>query len=203
MKTLFNTLVKSSSAAILLVASVFSINASAATFGSGNPAAASDIKKVVVTGNTNVIIVQNANESVNVDDLDLENVSLKQVGNTLSIGSTTSKPVTVVVYVKDIYRIDASDRATVSTAGKFDVQNLQVMLKDHASAEVKAHTESLYTVISDSAKLELKGSSDNHIYKMNGYAKMDTSKFAAAKTENVATTAIMVATTPKSNDLSK
>ncbi|MDO7744198.1 MAG: DUF2807 domain-containing protein [Pedobacter sp.] len=185
MKTLFNTVLKSSSMAIVLLASVFSLTASAATIAVEREAVNPDIKKVIVTGNTKVLLVQNTKEYVTVDAVDLDKVSLKQVGNTLTINSSESNPVTVTVYVKDLYRIDASDKASVNTSGNFNLTNLQIMLKDDAKARVKATTESLYTVIDGHANLELIGTSANHISKMAGIATIDTDKFAAVKTESV------------------
>jgi len=193
MKTLFNTVLKSGSIAILLLASVFSLTASAATvtadMGTGNP----DIKKVIVTGNTKVTLIQGPKEHVTMDELDLDKVSLKQIGNTLTISSSESNPVTVFVYVKDIYRIAASDNAVVSTSGNFNLENLQVMLKDDASARVRANTGSLYTTINDRAKLELIGTSESHVSRLAGLAKMDTDKFAAVKTDYVAVSDEVVA----------
>jgi len=187
MKTLFNTVLKSSSMAIILLASVFSLTASAATIAVEREAVNPDIKKVIVTGNTTVLLVQNTKEYVTVDAVDLDKVSLKQVGNTLTINSSESNPVTVTVYVKDLYRIDAADQASVKTSGNFNLTNLQIMLKDEAKARVKATTASLYTVIDGHAKLELIGTSAHHISKMAGIATIDTDKFAALKTESVTT----------------
>lgn len=184
MKTLINKVLKSSLVAIILLASLFSMNVSAATLTAHSGAAHPDIKKVVVTGNTKVLIIQNSNESVKMDEVDFDKVSLKQVGGTLTISSSEKYPVTVIVYVKDIYRIDASGNASVRTEGKFKVNNLQVILKDDANARVKASTKSLYTVIGGHAKLELLGSSDSHVSKMDGFAQIDTDKLATLKTEN-------------------
>ena len=186
MKTLFNTLLKSGSIAIILLASVFSLTATAATVTAEMGINNQDIKKVIITGNTKVILIQGPKEHVTMDELDLEKVSLKQVGNTLTISSNESSPVTVFVYVKDIYRIDASDNSSVRTSGNFNLENLQVMLKDDASARVKATTGSLYTTINDRAKLELIGTSESHVSRLAGLAKMDTDKFAAVKTDYVA-----------------
>jgi len=185
MKTFFATVLKSSSIAIILLASVFSITASAATVTVERGAVNPDIKKVIVTGNTRVLLVQNTREYVTMDALDLEKVSIKQDGNTLTINSSASNPVTVTVFVKDLYRIDASDKSDVRTSGNFSLTNLQVMLKDEAKARIKATTESLYTVIAGQAKLELIGTSTHHISKMAGIATIDTDKFAAVKTESI------------------
>ena len=193
MKTLFNTVLKSGSIAIILLASVFSLTATAATVTAEMGINNQDIKKVIITGNTKVILIQGPKEHVTMDELDLEKVSLKQVGNTLTISSNESSPVTVFVYVKDIYRIDASDNSSVRTSGNFNLENLQVMLKDDASARVKATTGSLYTTINDRAKLELIGTSESHVSRLAGLAKMDTDKFAAVKTDYVAVSDEVVA----------
>ena len=185
MKTFFATVLKSNSIAIILLASVFSITASAATVTVERGAVNPDIKKVIVTGTTRVLLVQNTREYVTMDALDLEKVSIKQDGNTLTINSSASNPVTVTVFVKDLYRIDASDKSDVRTSGNFSLTNLQVMLKDEAKARIKATTESLYTVIAGQAKLELIGTSTHHISKMAGIATIDTDKFAAVKTESI------------------
>ena len=193
MKTLFNTVLKSGSIAIILLASVFSLTATAATVTAEMGINNQDIKKVIITGNTKVILIQGPKEHVTMDELDLEKVSLKQVGNTLTISSNESSPVTVFVYVKDIYRIDASDNSSVRTSGNFNLENLQVMLKDDASARVKATTGSLYTTINDRAKLELIGTSESHVSRLAGVAKMDIDQFAALKTDCVAVSDEVVA----------
>lgn len=195
MKTFFNTVLKSGSLAILLAASVFTLNASAATRDTFNSPdvtvtvnmghATPDIKKVIVTGNTKVLLVQSTKEYVTMDADDLEKVKVTQIGNALTISSSEGTPVVVTVYVKNPYRIDASGKADVKTVGNFDLTYLQVMLKDDAKAKVKATTESLYTIINDRANLQLIGTSGKHIYEMADIAKMNTEKFAAVQTENV------------------
>lgn len=183
MKTLFNTALKSTSLAIVLLASAFTMNATAATITVDRMNDNQDIKKVIVTGNTKVMLVQDEKDYITMDEADMPNVSVKQVGHTLTIASSEFNPVTVTVHVKDLYRIDASGKANVQTAGKFNVKFLQVLLKDDARARVKATTESLYTVVDGAAKLELIGTTGNHIYKLADIAKMDTDKFAALTTE--------------------
>jgi|GEM_PF-417492 len=198
MKTLFNNVLKSGSLAIILAASVLTLNASAATVdtpfatvGSSLTTVSlhtgkfkSDIKKVIVTGNTKVLLVQSNEEYVTMETADLDKVNVTQVGNALRISSNESSAVLVTVYVKNPFRIDASGKADVRTVGKFDLVSLQVILKDEATAKVRATTESLYTVINDRANLQLIGTSGKHIYEMADVAKMDTAKFAAVETEN-------------------
>jgi hypothetical protein len=194
MKTLFNNVLKSGTSAIVLLATVFTLNASAATvdnpLATGKTAtvnfghATADIKKLIVTGNTKVILVQSKNEFVTMDSTDLQKVSVQQIGNALTISSNERNPIVVTVYVKNPYRIDASGKADVRTMGKFDLVNLQVMLKDEATAKVKANTQSIYTVINDQANLQLIGTTGKHIYEISDISQMNTAKFAATETQN-------------------
>lgn len=184
MKTL-KTLFTSALTAIVLTATVFASTAAASPVMAIHTSNL-DIKKIKVTGNAKVFVVQGSSEWVSMDEENLDKVSLKQIGNTLTISSTERNPVSVTVYVKDIYRIEACDKAVVKTVGKFNVKYLQVLLKDNAIARVKANTQSIYTVISDQANLELLGTTDKHIVKKNGVGIINTEKFAALTTHQEA-----------------
>ena len=184
MKTL-KTLFASALTAIILSATVFASTAAASPLVAVHTSNL-DIKKIKATGNVKVFVAQASSEWVSMDEENLPKVSLKQIGNTLTISSSERNPVSVTVYVKDIYRIEASDKAVVKTVGKFNVKYLQVLLKDNAIARVKASTESIYTVISDQANLELLGTTDKHIVKKNGIGIINTEKFAALTTHHEA-----------------
>jgi hypothetical protein len=204
MKTL-KTLLTSAMTAIVLSAVAFTSTAAVApscrsfTMASVNP----DIKKVVVTGNTVVYLIQGKRDWVSVENGIMDKVSIKQVGNTLRIHSSEADPVVLTVYVKDIYRIDASDNVKIRTTGDFNTQNLQVMLKDKASARVRANTVSLYTAVGDNAKLELIGKTGHHILKANGKDKLNMDKFAALDTQYLpGDVAVAVNTKPTANKIS-
>lgn len=196
MKTSLKTVVTTALTALVLSASVFTSvaaeNVKVLEMASANP----EIKKIEISGNVKVELIQSYNEQVMLADYDMDKVSIKQKGYTLSISSNEKRPVTVTVYVHEPYRITASDQASVRTLGKFNVKHLQVMLKDDAVASIKAKTESLYTVINGRADLELKGSTANHIIKANGLAKLNTEEFAALKTDHVADTEVAMIAKP-------
>ncbi|CAM4095930.1 hypothetical protein SAMN06265348_103510 [Pedobacter westerhofensis] len=183
MKTL-KTLLASAFTAIVLSATVLASTAAARgttiDIRSANP----DIKKVVVKGNLRVFVVQSNSEWISMDEEDRDQVSIKQVGNTLTVGTELKRPVSITVYVKDIYRIDASDQACVKTIGKFNVKYLQVMLSDNATARIKASTHSIYTVVHDQADLELLGTTEKHIIRTHGTATMNTERLAALVTSH-------------------
>lgn len=183
MKTL-KTLLASAFTAIVLSATVLASTAAARgttiDIRSANP----DIKKVVVKGNLRVFVVQSNSEWISMDEEDRDQVSIKQIGNTLTVGTEVKKPISITVYVKDIYRIDASDQACVKTIGKFNVKYLQVMLRDNATARIKASTHSIYTVVNDRADLELLGTTEKHIIRTHGTATMNTERLAALVTSH-------------------
>lgn len=187
MKT-FKTLTASVLAAIVLSFTAFATAASAKStmvkIYTTNP----DIKKVVIRGNLKVSIVQGRSEWVSLDEEDKGAISIKQIGNTLTLSSSESRPISLTLYVKDIYRIDAANTATVRTVGNFNMKFLQVMLKDNATARIKANTSSIYTVINDHANLELLGTTQKHIAKSEGLAVLNTERFAALETNHESST---------------
>lgn len=146
------------------------------------PSGGINTKIIIVTGNARVYLIQSDAESVDLDQEDLKKVSIYKIGNELHIGSSGLSPVTVMVYVKDIFRIDASNTSVVKTEDRLKVDYLQVMLKDNAVAKINIVTKSLYTEIEDQTRLELTGSANEHIVSLNGHAKLESVKFAALVT---------------------
>ena len=139
-------------------------------------------RRIVVTGNTRVIIIQSSSDWVTMDDDDISKVSVTQRGDELRINSTEKIPVIVTVHVKELFRIVALNTSGVTTLGKLEVKYLQVMMSDTAVARVKTNTESIYTVINGHASLALLGSTHKHVLSQSGTVKLDTSKFAALAT---------------------
>jgi hypothetical protein len=185
MKNSLKTLVASAMTAIVLSATVFSSIAAEKVVPVGKVSARTDIKRVIVQGNTKVLLVQSNNEWVSVEDGGLDKISVKQLGNTLTISSSEKTPVTVTVYVKDLYRISAVDNAEVRTVGTFNLEYLQVILRDHAIAHIKAKTESMYTDMDGEGSLDLAGATESHTIKNSGIGSLKTEKLAALKTENL------------------
>ena len=183
MKTSLKTLIATTMTAIVLATTVQTSAAAEKIKMVGSATANPDIKKIIVTGNTKVLLVQSNKEYVTMEDEMIDKVSVKQEGNALTISSSEKSPVTVTVYVKNPFRIDASGTSVVNTVGKFNVKDLQILLKDDAKARVKAQTESLYSVVNNQAALELLGSTGTHIIKSEGLGKLNVEKFAALKTD--------------------
>ena len=182
MKTSLKTLTAITLTAIVLATTGFNSSAALKIITLEKSTANAEVKKVIVTGNTKVLLIQSSREYVSMEDDMIEKVNIKQEGNTLFINSTETEPVTVTVYVKSPFRIKLSDQAEVRTVGKFNLKYLQVMVADDARAKIKVIAEDLYTVVNDNAILELLGTAGNHTSSYAGAGKLKMDKFAALKT---------------------
>lgn len=185
MKTSIKTLFASVLTAIVLTSSAFSTIASDKV-----PATKSttvSFNKVVVTGNASIVLVQGDTETLSTYEISPEGeTTVKQRGYTLYINSDAKNPAVVYVYVKDLQRIDASNTATVKTKGNFDLQVLQIFLKDSAKANVNAKVGSLYTDMKDQSDLRLSGSSAEFSILKADIAKLKMNDFISAQTNTVA-----------------
>lgn len=183
MKTSLKTLFASALTGVLLVSSAFTSVAVGKNPGSPIISPLIDYNKVIISGNVKVVLIQSKIQRVVMyEDHNKETTAVVQKGNNLYISSTERQPVNIVVYIKDLHRIDACNKASVTTRGKFTSQALQVFLKDGATAFINGDTESLYTVIKDNSELRLRGSSKDHVLVKGKSAKLNVSSFAALKT---------------------
>ncbi len=142
-----------------------------------------NISKIVVSGNVKLILVQDANESVEVyDQYYTKNALVQQQGAELRISSFDKNTLTVIAHVNNLTAIEASNTASVSTAGNFNLLNLSVILNDEASADIKANTVNLSTNVKDDASLKLEGTTDTHLAVMGVASKINMAGFTAQET---------------------
>lgn len=183
MKTSVKTLIVSALTAVVLSTSAFTSVAAYKTENRFVLSAKIDFNKVVITGNVDVELVQaNKQEVVIYNEYNKSSTTVKQRGDKLFINSKEEEPIKIIVYVKDLQRIDASNRVSVTTRGCFSASVLQVFLKDNARAYVNGDIGSLYTLIKDRSALKLKGSSNEHILVKSRSSKLTTEQFASLKT---------------------
>ncbi|MNT19326.1 hypothetical protein D3C72_1545820 [compost metagenome] len=141
-----------------------------------------NISKIVVSGNVKLILVQDAKESVEVyDQYYGKNAMVQQQGAELRISSFDKNTLMVIAHVNNLATIEASNTATVSTAGKFNLLNLNVVLNDRASADIAANTVNLSTEIKDAATLKLSGSTEEHTAVIGSESKIKMGDFTAAE----------------------
>lgn len=183
MKTSIKTLIATSLTAIVLTSTAFATSVMAAEQKpTAVSASATPFKRVIVKGNVEITLVQRQNEGVTYADDNIGKAKITQEGNVLRITSADKDVAKLVVYVNDIFRIEASENAVVKTNGKIKSKYLQIFLSGNAQADINSATEGLYTVISGNSDLKLSGSTDNHTLIMGKTPKLTINRFAALKT---------------------
>lgn len=182
MKTLVKTLFATALTVIVLSSSALTSVAANKESELTVLSAEIDFNKVVITGNVHVELVQaNQQRVIIYEAYNKATTSVKQKGDKLFINSVEEEPINIVVYVRDLQRIDASNTVTVKT-GTFSASVLQVFLKDKARAYVSGNIGSLYTLIKDKSELKLNGTTNDHISVKGKVARLKTDSFAALNT---------------------
>ncbi|TDQ09569.1 GIN domain-containing protein [Pedobacter metabolipauper] len=182
-----NSIKKSISAiAAIVILGTVPFRSTAATPASESMTVLSSVKniqKIVVTGNVDLILIQSAVENVKVyDNYYSNNALVQQQNGTLRISSFNSERLTVVAYVNNISSIDANENAQVRTIGKFNLINLNVVLKNNASANITSNTVNLFSSLDQTARLNLTGTTENHMVQIGNASKLVMDQFAAQNT---------------------
>lgn len=142
-----------------------------------------NISKIVVSGNVNLILIQDANESVKVyDKYYSKNAYVQQQGSVLRVSSFQTKTLDVVVFVKNLSVIEAYNNASVKTEGNFKLLNLDVKLSGNAKADIYAHTVNLYTAVKDASDLKIAGTTESHMVVMSDLANLSMGRLASLET---------------------
>ena len=184
MKTSIKTLFAAALMTLAISTSTVYANGTASKTLSASAVDISSIQKVIVTGNVNVTIIQAPKSKILYQNESNSRVNVTKNNSSITIdGGDASTAGEITIYVNNIYRIDVSGNAMVQTKGDFNVKNLQVFVKNNAKVEVNAQTESLYTVIKDTAELKLQGHSESHVLTMDKLSKITLEKFSATKTD--------------------
>ncbi|MGQ7855453.1 GIN domain-containing protein [Pedobacter sp. WC2501] len=142
-----------------------------------------NFRKIVIKGNVEVILVQRSTIGVFYADDNTGHVKVTQQGEVLRITSLDKEKCKLIIYVNDIYRIEADENAVVKTEAKLTTKFLQIILKGNAFADIDTSTEGLYTEILDSSTLKLKGNTNRHALIMGKATNLTIDHFAAAQTD--------------------
>lgn len=185
MKTSIKTLLATALTALVLSSAAFTTFANDTTKKRTVSAKKMNVNMVVVTGDVDVYLIQSNKEDIKVipfGDGEVD-IDFKKSGAKLLINNVGNNRATIYVYLKDLKRIDASNTAKVKTQGDFNLEALQIFLKDDAKANVNVNTKSLYTVIKDQSNLKLSGTSSDHQLVKAELATLKMHNFHAAKTK--------------------
>lgn len=180
MTTSIKTLFAAALTTIILGTASVAANANENNSNYTNITSVKNISKIKISGNVKLILVQDAKESVQVyDNYYAKNALVQQQDGELRISSFTKEALTVIAHVNNLSAIEASNISSVKTAGNFNLLNLDVVLNDGATADIKANTVNLNTSINGASSLVLSGSTESYSAVLGAVAKVNTNNFTA------------------------
>jgi len=187
MKNSIKTLFAAALTTIILGSASVTANANENNSNYTKLTAVKNISKIKISGNVKLVLVQDAKESVEVyDNYFSKNALVQEQNGELRISSFTTAPLMVVAHVNNLSVIEASNTSSVKTAGNFNLLNLNVVLNDEASADIKTNTVNLKTNMNGTSSLALSGSTENYTAVLGSVAKVKMNDFTAVDT-NVST----------------
>lgn len=185
MKTSIKTLIATSLIALTFSTSnIYANSELIPTSVSASAVNISSVKKLKISGNAEVTVVQNSKSKVLYTNDGIESVSVKKIGDAVYITSKHNAKITI--YVDDIYRIEADEDAVVTTENSLTLKYLQVFTKDNAFVTINAKTENLYTSIKDASIISLNGETDLYSIDMDKTSRITLQGFKSKKTDMTA-----------------
>lgn len=140
-------------------------------------------RKISIKGNVEVTLIQRINPGITYGDNNEGDAKVIQQGESLKITSTSNNLCKLIIYVNELYRIEADENVVVKTEGILCTKYLQVILKGNAYADIYTKSEELYTSVQDKSALYLRGNTDTHFLFMDKSPKLTLDQFAALRTQ--------------------
>ena len=171
-----NIITASLAAAVVLGSSI----AAKAADGENNTAIISSVKKInkiAVSGNVEVILIQDIADQVKVyNDYYANNALIQEKDGLLRISSYNRDKLIVEIHVKNLSAIELEDKSTVKTYGSFYLLGLDIALRDQAKADMKINTTQLTVNVGDEAQLSLAGTAEEFTDKTTHAIAMEDTK---------------------------
>lgn len=169
-----NIIAASLTAAVVLGSSI----AAKAADGESNTTIISTVKKInkiAVSGNVEVILIQDVADQVKVhNDYYANNAWIQEKDGLLRISSFNRDKLVVEVHVKNLSSIELEDKSTVKTYGSFYLLDLDIALRDQAKADMNINTKLLTVNVGDDAQLSLAGTAEEFTDQTQATAREDT-----------------------------
>jgi len=171
-----NIITASLAAAVVLGSSI----AAKAADGENNTAIISSVKKInkiAVSGNVEVILLQDIADQVKVyNDYYANNALIQEKDGLLRISSYNRDKLIVEIHVKNLSAIELEDKSTIKTYGSFYLLGLDIALRDQAKADMKINTTQLTVNVGDEAQLSLAGTAEEFTDKTTHAIAMEDTK---------------------------
>ncbi|MEJ5962326.1 GIN domain-containing protein [Pedobacter immunditicola] len=188
MKNAIKNFIAASLAATVILGS--SIAAKAAN-GENNTAIIGSVKKInkiAVSGNVEVILIQDVADQVKVyNDYYANNALIQEKDGLLRISSFSRDKLIVEVHVKNLTAIELEDKSSVKTYGSFYLLGLDIALRDQAKADMNINTTQLTVNVGNDAQLSLAGTAEEFTDRTHAATIEDTKTDALLQLYEMAT----------------
>ena len=136
------------------------------------------INKLVVMGNVDVYLTQGTKENLKVyDNYYSKNALVHWENGELRITSFDKEKLTVTITVSNLSAIEASGNVNVRSMNELSTIDLDIQLKNNATAQIEAQAVNISSSLQDQSKLELSGESENQHLALSDVAKYEATRF--------------------------
>ena len=137
-----------------------------------------NIHKISIMGNVELHLTQGTRENLKVHNAYYSKNALVQWENgELRISSFENEKLTVHITVTNLTALEASGESTVATTNQLSAVDLDIQLKDNATAKVQAAAINISSTLSGKAQLDIEGESINQHIGLSGAAGYQASNF--------------------------
>ncbi|WP_448699416.1 GIN domain-containing protein [Mucilaginibacter sp. AW1-3] len=144
----------------------------------------SNFTNIEVAGNVELYVSTGEANNVKVyDSYYNQNALVQEQNGVLRISSYKTEKLVVWVTVADLHAITASDNAVVKSFGKLTAIDLNLNLKDKASAQLDLDVSNAAVVLNGDAKAKLSGFAGESIMTVDPSAHLNVAKLTAGKNE--------------------
>ncbi|MDN3587497.1 DUF2807 domain-containing protein [Pedobacter aquatilis] len=141
-----------------------------------------DFNRIVVSGNVDVLLIPRPQVGILYDENNEGRVNVILEGKKLSISGTNSfLKAKLILYVDNVYRIEAKDNCVIMSDSRLNFKLLQVFVERNATVDLDINTQDLYTLVSDQSFLTIRGKSGTHTLITEGSPKLRFNDFIIQK----------------------
>ena len=138
------------------------------------------INKLVLIGNVDVYLTQGTEENLKVyDNYYTKNALVQWENGELRITSFDKTRLAVTITVTNLSAIEANGSVSVRTMNELSTIDLDIHLKNNASAQIEAQAVNISSSLQDQSKLVLSGESENQHLALNGTAEYEATRFTS------------------------
>ena len=138
------------------------------------------INKLVLMGNVDVYLTHGVEENLKVyDNYYTKNALVQWENGELRITSFDKERLTVTITVSNLSAIEASGNVNVRSMNELSTIDLDIRLKNNATAKIDAQAVNISSSLQDQSKLVLSGESENQHLALNGAAEYEATRFTS------------------------